>query len=64
MRGQRPGRRAPAIIRRYEALCEDCPTGRVQSFYNEAERDRFAREHALVHHHRVKLSEEKIPWQM
>jgi hypothetical protein len=63
VRGQRPPRPAPAVIRRYEALCEDCPAGRVQSFYSEKERNRFSREHVLTYHHRVTLSEKRIPWQ-
>lgn len=52
---------APPVIHRYLVVCEDCKHGRVQAFYSEDSRDRFAREHAMSHLHRLTLSEETLP---
>jgi hypothetical protein len=57
------GRRVvpPNGIRRFYALCEQCPQPHAQTFYSEDERNRFAFEHAMTFRHRLTLSEETIP---
>jgi len=52
---------APNGVRRFYALCEVCPQGRVLAFYSEDDRNQFAYEHAMTFRHNLTLSEETLP---